>query len=38
MLPLYFYAEAYVSTPDLKGFNINTFDPLMIWAKDWHRE
>ena len=38
MLPLYFYAEAYVSTPDLKGFNINTFDPLMIWAKDWYRE
>lgn len=38
MLPLYFYAEAYVSTPDLKDFNINTFDPLMIWSKNWYRE
>lgn len=38
MLPLYFYAEAYVTVPDLKGFNVNTFDPLMIWAKDWYRE
>ena len=38
MLPLYFYSEAYVTKPDLKEFNVNTFDPLMIWAKDWYRE
>ncbi|MCJ8520919.1 peptide/nickel transport system substrate-binding protein [Pseudorhizobium tarimense] len=38
MLPLYFYAEAYVSTPDLKDFRMNTYDPLMIWAKEWRRE
>lgn len=38
MLPLYFYSEAYVAVPDLKGFEQNTFDPLMIWAKDWYRQ
>lgn len=38
MLPLYFYAEAYVTVPDLKGFRQNTFDPLMIWAKNWNRD
>jgi len=38
MLPLYFYTEAYVTKPDIKGFHVNTYDPLMIWAKDWYRE
>ncbi|KEQ08305.1 peptide ABC transporter substrate-binding protein [Pseudorhizobium pelagicum] len=38
MLPLYFYAEAYVTVPDLSNFNVVTYDPLMIWAQDWKRE
>lgn len=38
MLPLYFYAESYVTVPDMKGFNLNTFDPLMIWSENWYRE
>ncbi|MFC6337585.1 peptide ABC transporter substrate-binding protein [Pseudomonas sp. CCM 7891] len=38
MLPLYFYSEAYVTVPGLKGFEQNTFDPLMIWSKNWYRE
>jgi len=37
MLPLYFYAEAYVTVPGLEAFRQNTFDPLMIWAKNWDR-
>lgn len=38
MLPLYFYAESYVTGPDMKGLNLNTFDPLMIWSENWYRE
>ncbi|MCI5078261.1 peptide ABC transporter substrate-binding protein [Oricola sp.] len=38
MLPLYFYAESYVTVPDMQDFHLNTFDPLMIWAVDWHRQ
>lgn len=38
MLPLYFYAEAYVTVPDLRGFRVNTYDPLMIWSANWSRE
>ncbi len=38
MLPLYFYTEAYVTVPDLKGFRLDTYDPLMIWANDWYRD
>jgi peptide/nickel transport system substrate-binding protein len=38
MLPLYFYAEAYVSVPDLQDFKVVTYDPLMIWSENWRRE
>jgi peptide/nickel transport system substrate-binding protein len=38
MLPLYFYARAYVSVPDLKNFRQATYDPLMIWSEEWTRE
>jgi peptide/nickel transport system substrate-binding protein len=38
MLPLYFYAEAYVTVPDLKGFEVVTYDPLMNWSENWYRE
>lgn len=38
MLPLYFYARAYVSVPDLKNFRQSTYDPLMIWSEEWTRE
>lgn len=38
MLPVYFYARAYVTTPDLKNFRHATYDPLMIWANEWSRQ
>lgn len=38
MLPLYFYARAYVTTPDLKDFRQSTFDPLQNFAEEWRRE
>jgi peptide/nickel transport system substrate-binding protein len=37
MLPLYFYARAYVHTPDLHHFRQATYDPLVIWANEWSR-
>lgn len=37
MLPVYFYARAYVTAPDLKNFRHATYDPLMIWANEWSR-
>lgn len=37
MLPVYFYARAYVTSPDLVNFRQATYDPLMIWAQEWDR-
>jgi peptide/nickel transport system substrate-binding protein len=37
MLPLYFYARAYVTVPDLVDFRQGTFDPLHIWSEEWRR-
>ena len=37
MLPVYFYARAYVTSPDLRQFRHSTYDPLMIWANEWTR-
>lgn len=37
MLPIYFYARAYVTSPDLHNFRQATYDPLMIWANEWSR-
>lgn len=37
MLPLYFYARAYVHSPDLRQFRQATYDPLVIWANEWTR-
>jgi peptide/nickel transport system substrate-binding protein len=37
MLPLYFYARAYVTSPDLHHFRQATYDPPMIWANEWSR-
>lgn len=38
MLPLYFYARAYVTAPDVRTFRHATYDPLVIWAGEWTRE
>ena len=38
MLPLYFYARAYVTKPDLNHFRQATYDPPMIWASEWSRK
>lgn len=37
MLPLYFYARAYVTSPDVRNFRQSTYDPLVIWAQEWTR-
>jgi len=38
MLPLYFYARAYVSVPDLTDFRQSTYDPLQNFAEEWRRQ
>jgi len=38
MLPLYFYARAHVSGPDLTDFRQSTYDPLQNFAEEWRRQ
>ncbi|MCT7376742.1 peptide ABC transporter substrate-binding protein [Chelativorans salis] len=35
MLPLYFYAAAYVAIPQVGNFNSTPFDVNAIWAEEW---
>ena len=37
LLPLYFYARAYVTQKNVYDFNPTTVDPLNIWAENWRR-
>ena len=37
LLPLYFYARAYVASKAIKDFVPTTVDPLGIWAERWRR-
>ena len=37
LLPLYFYARAYVASKDIQDFVPTTVDPLNIWAERWRR-
>jgi peptide/nickel transport system substrate-binding protein len=38
LLPLYFYARAYVAIKAIKDFRADTVDPLTFWAESWRRE
>jgi peptide/nickel transport system substrate-binding protein len=38
MLPLYFYARAYVTAKDVYDFEAGTVDPLSNWAERWRRQ
>jgi peptide/nickel transport system substrate-binding protein len=38
MLPLYFYARAWVTVPDMRNFRQGTLDPYANWSEEWYRE